>query len=37
MIVGTTYPVYTDESGDGDVSLYTFCDAACKEAWLRER
>ena len=36
MTVGKTHPVYTAESDDGAVALYTFCDATCKDAWLRE-
>ena len=35
--VGKKHPVYTDESDDGDVKLYTFCDGECIEAWLSER
>lgn len=36
IIVGKKHPVYTDESVDGDVALYTFCNDGCKDAWLRD-
>ncbi|WP_425499145.1 DUF7576 family protein [Natronosalvus rutilus] len=36
VTVGRRHPVCTDESEDGDISLYIFCDTGCKDAWSRE-
>ncbi|WP_372910778.1 hypothetical protein [Salinigranum sp.] len=31
------YPTATVSEDDGDVSIFTFCDEACKEGWLDDR
>ena len=37
ITVGTKHPVFTDASTDGDVVLYTFCDATCNAVWYVHR
>lgn len=34
--IGVRYPVAVREGPDGDLELYSFCDAACQQAWETE-